>query len=685
MTTPNEAGETERTEAAERVVERLFFTAEGRANPYPLYHELRAMRPVHHTKRGMWLLSRYDDCWAAMRDPRFGKDYAQQIAQRFGPDWREHPALAAGEHSMLNVGGPEHTRLRKLVSKSFTPRMIDALKPTIERTVAALLDPVAEAAGGNLLEAVGFPLPVTLIGELLGVPAPDRAQFRSLVRDLVAIFELQPTATQLASADAAQLTIRRYFLDLVGEMRRRPAGEDLLSRLVHAESDGDRLSDDELVTLASLLFAAGFETTTNVFGNGLLALLQHPDQLALLRGDPSRFANLPDEFLRYDGTAQLVNRTTEAAIDVGGTTIPAGEQVFTLLGAGNHDPARYPDPDRLDITRTDIQPLSFGGGVHFCLGAVLARAEIEITFRALLARFETIELTGEAPSFQDRLTLRGLTAINVACRTSAARGVLAAAATPVATRTAPAPAADRGLRPGAGRADADLAWRAALRQRIEREPTRDDSLPVRTGDRLAATVALFARNTLFQRCGTEELEHLAATAYEMSFEPGDMLCVEGADSPECYIVAEGRAVVTVGRKGVATINEGDVVGERGVLLDTVRSATVTAMEHMITYAISRERLRSLLAANPAARDWMMAETRRRYRGRSLRFAIPQGTPGIRRLTAREPWRGDRGPPPPLGGPSPPYLRSGQETVPRQNRKSQGASPYTPLHSCPAFP
>jgi cytochrome P450 len=621
MTTLHDAGATERIDAAERVVEQLFFTAEGRANPYPLYHELRALRPVHRTKRGMWLLSRYDDCWAAMRDPRFGKDYARQIAQRFGPDWREHPALAAGEHSMLNVGGPEHTRLRKLVSKSFTPRMIEALKPTIERTVAALLDPIAEAGGGNLLEAVGFPLPVTIIGDLLGVPAADRAQFRGLVHDLVAIFELQPTAKQLASADEAQLAIRRYFLDLVGEMRRRPAGEDLLSRLVHAESDGDRLSDDELVTLAALLFAAGFETTTNLFGNGLLALLQHPDQLALLRGDPSLYANLPEEFLRYDGTAQLVNRVTEAAIDVGDTTIPAGEQVFTLLGAGNHDPARYPDPDRLDVSRTDIQPLSFGGGVHFCLGAALARAEIEITFRSLLGRFETIELTGDAPRFQDRLTLRGLTALQLDCRSSAARAVPAAAVTmappsaggaDAAPSGAGKPVADRGLRPGAGRANADLAWRAALRQRIEREPTRDDSLPVRTGDRLAATVALFSRNTLFQRCGTEELEHLAATAYEMSFEPGDMLCVEGADSPECYLVAEGRAVVTIGRKGVATINEGDVVGERGVLLDTVRSATVTAMEHMITYAISRERLRALLAANPAARDWMMAEMRRRY-------------------------------------------------------------------------
>jgi cytochrome P450 len=180
---------------------------------------------------------------------------------------------------------------------------------------------------------------------MLGVPEADRPQFRDLVRDLVAIFEMQPTAAQMDAADAAQLAIRAYFLDLVAAKRRQP-GEDLLSRLAAAEVGGDRLSDDELVTLASLLFGAGFETTTNLFGNGLLALLRHPDQLERLRRDPSLFANLPDEFLRFDGTAQLANRVTEASVEVGGVTIPAGEQVFALLGAGNRDPARYRDPDR---------------------------------------------------------------------------------------------------------------------------------------------------------------------------------------------------------------------------------------------------------------------------------------------------------------------------------------------------
>lgn len=603
-------------DAAEAVFSKLFLTAEGRADPYPLYHQLRQTAPVHRTKLGMWVLSRYDDCWAAMRDPRLGKDYAPQIEQRFGPDWRRHPSLTAGEHSMLNTSGPEHTRLRKLVTKSFTPRMIDNLKPVIERVVDQLLDPVADAGGGNVLEAVGFPLPVTIIGEMLGVPEADRPQFRGLVRDLVAIFEMQPTDEQMAAADSAQLAIRAYFLALIGEKRRTP-GEDLLSHLATAEVGGDRLSDDELVVLASLLFAAGFETTTNLFGNGLLGLLRQPEQLALLRSDPSLFANLSDEFLRYDGTAQLVNRVTEASVEVGGVTIPAGEQVFALLGAGNHDPSRFADPDRLDVTRKDIQPLSFGGGVHFCLGAALARAEIEITFRTLLQRFDHLELAGDEPRFQDRLTLRGLTALHIACRpASTPRVSLAAAvasatvASPVATATAEH--AERGLRPQGGDTDADLRWRAELRQRIESEPARHDSVPVRTGARLAATVGLLSRNSLFARCAPEELEQLAATAYPMSFEPGDLLCLEGGESPECYIVEEGQAVVTIGRKGVATVGEHDVVGERGVLLDTVRSATVTAMTHMITYAISRERLRALVDGNTSARAWMLEEMRRRY-------------------------------------------------------------------------
>lgn len=600
---------------ADSLASRLFLTREGRTDPYPIYHRLREQSPVHRCSLGMWLLSRYDDCRAALRDPRLGKNYARQVEQRFGPDWRRHLSLTAGEHSMLNTTGAEHTRLRKLVSRSFTPRRIAGLKPFIERTVRELLDPIGQAGGGDVLGTLGFPLPVTIIGEMLGVPAEDRPRFRTWVRDLVAVLEMKPSEEQMAAADAAQVAIRGYFFDLIADKRRRP-GDDLLSALVQtgdAADDGDRLGDDELVTMAVLLFAAGFETTTNLFGNGLLGLLRAPEQMQRLRDQPSRIANLPEEFLRYDGTVQMVSRFTETSIDIGGQTIPAGEQVFMLLGAGNHDPARFADPDRLDVTRTEIEPLSFGGGVHFCLGAALARAEIEITFRQLIERFDRIELEGPEPQFQDRLTLRGLPELTVRCRSTSSmhHGDFAAVpesdtSCPHATASSPA----RGLRPEGG--DAELRWRADLRRRIEREPAGPESLSGSAGDGLAATAALLARNRFFQGCSREQLEFLAATAYPMSFEPGDMLCVEGADSPECYVVAEGSAVVTIGRKGVGTVGEDDIIGERGVLLDTVRAATVTAMEHMITYALSRDRLRRLVEDDPSVRDWMIQDVRRSY-------------------------------------------------------------------------
>ncbi len=608
---------------AEASFSKLFFTPEGRTNPYPLYHELRTADPVHRSELGMWILTRYDDCWAVLRDPRFGKNYVRMVEQRFGTEWRKHAALTGAEHSMVNVSGPEHTRLRKLVSKGFTPRMIQRLEPTIEATVARLLEPFAESGGGDILQAVGFPLPVTIIGEMLGIPEADRAEFRSLVRDVVGILEMRPTAAQVAAANKAQLAIRAYFLALIAEKQRRP-DDGLLSALVRVDDDGDRLSDDELVTMSVLLFAAGFETTTNLLGNGLLALLRAPDQIERLRADAALFANLPEEFLRYDGTVQMVNRVTESEVEVGGVTIPAGQVVFAAIGAGNHDPARYDHPDEFDVTRTDIQPLSFGGGVHFCLGAALARSEIRITVRALLDRFAEIELDGEPARFQDRLTLRGLPRLAIACRESRSR-----AAPPTARRTeavsgADAPhagpadthrtgqAADRGLRPSSTDPAGDVRWRASLRTRIENDPTRADSLPVLTGERLAATAALLARNSLFQRCTTDEIEQLAATTYPVSFEPGDMLCIEGADSPEAYVIALGQAVVSIGGKGVRRIKEDDVVGEVGVLLGTARSATVTAVEHMITYAISRERLRDLVERNSDARAWMLEEMRRRY-------------------------------------------------------------------------
>jgi cytochrome P450 len=604
------------SDAAEAVLLELLTTPEGRRDPYPRYHRLRELAPVHRSPNlGLWFLTRYEDCSAALRDPRIGKDYPRQMQLRFGPKWREHPALLRGERSLLNLDGADHSRLRKLVVKAFTRRTVEALRPRIEQAVNALLDPFAEAGGGDILDALAFPMPITVIGDLLGVPEADRPPFRRWVADLTAVLETRPTDAQLAAADEATLAISGYFDDLVEEKRRRPDGA-LLSRLVHLDADGDRFSRDELSNMASLVFNAGFETTTNLIGNSLLGLLRQGDQLALLRERPELIPALPDELLRFDGTAQMTARDTHAEVEIGGTKIPAGATVFAILGAANHDPAEFPDPDRIDVTRGRFHPLSFGGGAHFCLGASLAKAEIEITFRSLLERFESIELVGE-PRFRDRLTLRGLESLEVAVRSGTRRDVRPAApaervTVPVTQTVAESPGAREipveQVRPSQD-VEADRIWRNALRARVE---TGVEDAMLRTGPDLTATIVLLARADLFRACKPEEIEDLASTSYPMSFEPGDRLCVEGAESLECYVIQEGEADVTIGGRHVRQVGVNEVVGERGVLERSARSATVTATSHMLAYAISRERLLAIVEKSPEAKDRMFAYMRGRY-------------------------------------------------------------------------
>ncbi|MGH2760424.1 MAG: cytochrome P450 [Actinomycetota bacterium] len=597
-----------RATEAEAVAVELFRTPEGRADPYPRYHRLRELDPVHRSETARsWLLTRYEDCYSALRDPRLGKDFAERM-DNTRPWWRERPSLARFEHSMLNVDGAYHTRLRRLVSKVFTFRSVEKLRPAIERMVDGFLDPLADAGVGDLIDDLGFPLPVTVIGELLGVPEGDRAQFRDLVRDVTATFEVAATREQFDAADEAIRIIDAYFYDLVARKRARP-GDDLLSGLVHAE-DKDGLTDTELVTLATLLFAAGFETTTNLVGNGMIGFLRQPEQIDKLRNHPELYASIADEILRFDGTAQMVVRQAKEDVDIDGQLILRGETVTAVIGAGNHDPSRYSDPDRIDLTRTEIRPLSFGGGVHFCLGAALARAEIEIVFRKLFDRFATIELDGDEPPFRDRLTLRGLTRLplRLSSRPSqraplpaAERGPSGAAPPDRTDIQRPARKAS-GTLPSRPRGRADALWRAAYRWRIERTPPPPDP----------ATVELLGRIPLFAGCSGHELDRLASTAYPIAFDAMDVLCSEGADAQECYVVSEGEATVTIGGEVVAQVGPDDVVGEKGPLEGTPRAATVTATTHMVTYAISRDELLALVERSPAASQAMRAELGRRY-------------------------------------------------------------------------
>jgi cytochrome P450 len=379
-------------------------TLVGREDPYPRFDRLRRIGPVLRADDGALVVTHHADCAAMVRDPRLGHLPPEMLAFLGFPDWEEHPALRMLFTSMLTANPPRHTRLRRLVSSTFTARRVAALRPAIETMVDDLLDGLAGKA--EFVDAFAFPLPVNVIGELLGIPVADRAQFKTLVRDWTQVLEVID-GDVLRTADPAAATIIEYLAGLAAERRRSP-GDDLLSGLVAV----DGLTDDEVVTMAALLFAAGFETTTNLLANSVVALLRHPAQLARLRAEPALAEPAVEELLRWDSPVQIVSRLVNEPVELGGVTIAGGERVVAYLGAGNHDPQRFPDASSLLLDRADNAPLSFGGGIHYCLGAPLARLEAQVAVPALVRRFPDLALDGD-PVRRDSLSIRGYLAVPV--------------------------------------------------------------------------------------------------------------------------------------------------------------------------------------------------------------------------------------------------------------------------------
>jgi len=389
-------------------------TPAGRAEPYPYYARLRDA-PVLASD-GWAVVSGYAECARALRDPRLRAEDGEWLDQ-VAPDWRTNEAQVALEASMLFANSPRHERVRRLVSRVFTPRRVADLRDSVERLAGDLTDHLAKlAAGGepvDFMAEFAYPLPVTVIGALLGVPEADWPGFRQDAADFSMAFELAATGEQLVAANAATVRLQAYFARLVAAKRAEPAA-DLVSDLLRVhDEDPAALGAEELLANLVLLLFAGFETTTNLLGNGLRLLLDRPEHAARLRDDPGLAAAYVEEVLRYESPVQPTSRWNPDDLELGGVTVPARSEVLILLASANRDPRRFVDPDVFHPDRPDNQPLSFGGGPHFCLGSALARQEAQVAFPMLLRRLTGLRLAGE-PVRRDRMILRGYQHLPVA-------------------------------------------------------------------------------------------------------------------------------------------------------------------------------------------------------------------------------------------------------------------------------
>jgi pimeloyl-[acyl-carrier protein] synthase len=379
-------------------------------NPYPTYAKLRLRDPVHwNFLSRSWIISRHRDIDAILRDhARFSND----SRYRQGVNQAQAVSLNPSGPSILFLDPPDHTRLRALVQQAFTPRALAALAPRIRQIAAHLLDHIPDPTAFEAMEALARPLPMLVMAELLGVPTRDLARFQTWSRQRARVIEPLMTAREQQLATQAAYELDAYFLHLI-EQRRVEPQDDLLTALVAAEAAGDQLSHDELLVMLRLLLVAGNETTTNLIGNGLLALLRHPDQLQVLRSDRRLIAGAVEELLRYDSPVQVVARTALQDVELGGRAIRKGQGIVLLLGSANRDPEVFAQPDQLDINRHGASLLAFGRGIHHCLGAPLARLEARIAFETLLERFTQIRLLTVNPPFRDNVVLRGLEALPI--------------------------------------------------------------------------------------------------------------------------------------------------------------------------------------------------------------------------------------------------------------------------------
>jgi cytochrome P450 len=390
-------------------------------DPYPVYATLRRSNPVHRSPFGFWVFTRHADCLALLRDKRASSDGRNIDATDF-PAIRDRQiidgtgagAVLAEMAPFIFRDPPDHTRLRGLVQKAFTPRVVEGLRPRIEQICGALLDAALERGTCDLVADYAYPLPVQVIVEMLGVPAEDHEQFRvwsdALARGLDPDFLLPPHAVQQRLTGI--LSFVQYFAGLIEQRRARP-GDDLLTRLIQAEEQGDVLTQGELLSTCILLLVAGHETSVNLIAGGALALMEHPDQRARFAADPDGHRRAIEEMMRYVAPVQLTGRVALEPIEVGGVVIGPGEFAMLLIGSANRDPAAFDDPDTFDVGRRENNHLGFGFGIHHCLGAPLARLEAQVALAELAGRARVLERAGDDLTYKENIVLRGLAALPV--------------------------------------------------------------------------------------------------------------------------------------------------------------------------------------------------------------------------------------------------------------------------------
>lgn len=391
------------------------FSPEFLRNPYPSFELLRENQPLMKTPLGFWVASRYADVQMILKDRRFGKGFEERMKMRNGDDVFDNPVYANMRTWMLVQDPPDHSRLRGLVSKAFTARRIEGLRPQIQTLVDELLDRVAPRGRMDFIRDFAYPLPVNVICDMLGIPPEDRSHFEFGSKISGRLIDPTPvSAEELQEIGDGFSRQEAYFRDLFARRRAEPQ-DDLTTVLVQAEEAGERLTEAELVGNVILLFGAGHETTVNLLGNGLFALLQNPKEYTKLRDNPDLVPGAIEEMLRFDSSVQMTGRTAMEDVEVNGVTIPKGDHIINLLGSANRDGAAFDAPESFRVDRKDVRPMSFGGGIHFCLGAQLARVEADIAFRSLLARLPDLRLEKpDEPDWRPTFTLRGLTGLPVA-------------------------------------------------------------------------------------------------------------------------------------------------------------------------------------------------------------------------------------------------------------------------------